>query len=218
MFIFKMFFYFQDASEVNGIQVPFTIRIQIVTYIHAMLQFGHNKAIFMDVTFGSNDVKYHLFILMACLISITQGCPSLRSSQVDKYVKIWWNGWVPYKQSSSHICHIGNHHVSLWMPHRNSEHWGRLYVFKNFVTLFYVCVLCLTWGLRNVFIVHDKHIDVRCTMQDYVESRSCPSFPLCMACVESMVFMLHRNNQGCKSKMCNIQSPSYNDVHVHQPK
>jgi hypothetical protein len=30
-----------------------------------MLQFGHNKLIFMDATFGTNAVKYYLFTLMA---------------------------------------------------------------------------------------------------------------------------------------------------------
>jgi hypothetical protein len=49
------------------------------------------------------------------LISITHGCKLFGSSWVDKHVKIWWNGWVPYGQSSSRICHIGNHHISLWM-------------------------------------------------------------------------------------------------------
>jgi hypothetical protein len=29
-----------------------------------MIQFGHNGLISMDVTFGTNDVKYHLFTLM----------------------------------------------------------------------------------------------------------------------------------------------------------
>jgi hypothetical protein len=31
----------------------------------AMLQFGHNELISMDATFGTNNVKYHLFTLMA---------------------------------------------------------------------------------------------------------------------------------------------------------
>jgi hypothetical protein len=30
-----------------------------------MLQFGHNGLIYMDATFGTNDVNYHLFTLMA---------------------------------------------------------------------------------------------------------------------------------------------------------
>jgi hypothetical protein len=58
----------------------------------------------------------------------------------------------------------------------------------------------LAWGLRNVSIIHDKHIDVECTMHDYVELRSCLGFPLHMACVESMVFMFHGENQGCRSE------------------
>jgi phosphatidylserine decarboxylase len=33
--------------------------------LHAMFQFGHNGLISMDGTFGTNDVKYHLFTLMA---------------------------------------------------------------------------------------------------------------------------------------------------------
>jgi len=49
---------------VNGILVPFTIGIQTLTQLQAMLQFGHNRLISMDATFGINDVKYHLFTLM----------------------------------------------------------------------------------------------------------------------------------------------------------
>jgi hypothetical protein len=30
-----------------------------------MFQFGHNGLISMDATFGTNDMKYHLFTLMA---------------------------------------------------------------------------------------------------------------------------------------------------------
>jgi hypothetical protein len=32
--------------------------------LQAMLQLGHNGLISMDATFGTNDVKYHLFTLM----------------------------------------------------------------------------------------------------------------------------------------------------------
>jgi hypothetical protein len=49
---------------VNGIHVPFTIGIQTPMQLQAMFQFGHNKFIFMDAAFGTNDVKYHLFTLM----------------------------------------------------------------------------------------------------------------------------------------------------------
>jgi hypothetical protein len=33
-----------------------------------MLSYGHNGAIFMDATFGTNDMKFHLFILMGLMI------------------------------------------------------------------------------------------------------------------------------------------------------
>jgi hypothetical protein len=52
------------ASQVNGIHVPFTLSIHKPTQYQNMLTFGHNGAISMDVTFGMNDVKYHLFTLM----------------------------------------------------------------------------------------------------------------------------------------------------------
>ncbi len=58
-------FYFQDVGELNGIHVPFTIGISTPMQLQAMLQFSHNELIFMDATFGTNDVKYHLFTLMA---------------------------------------------------------------------------------------------------------------------------------------------------------
>jgi hypothetical protein len=57
-------FYFQDASEDNGIHVPFTIRIQTASQSQAMISLGDNGAISMDATFGINDVKFHLFTLM----------------------------------------------------------------------------------------------------------------------------------------------------------
>ncbi len=57
-------FYFQDASEDNGIHVPFTIRIQTPSQLQAMVSLGDNGAISMDATFGINDVKFHLFTLM----------------------------------------------------------------------------------------------------------------------------------------------------------
>jgi hypothetical protein len=56
-----------------------------------MLTFGHNGTISMDATFGTNDVKYHLFTLMgfdAHYIKILLAW----SLQVDKLWMIWWNG------------------------------------------------------------------------------------------------------------------------------
>ncbi len=57
-------FFFQDASEINGTQVPFIIGIQTSTQCESMLSYGHNGAISMDATFGTNDMKFHLFTLM----------------------------------------------------------------------------------------------------------------------------------------------------------
>jgi hypothetical protein len=57
-------FYFQNASENNGICVPFTIGIQTSSQLQAMVSLGDNGAISMDATFGTNDVKFHLFTLM----------------------------------------------------------------------------------------------------------------------------------------------------------
>ncbi len=57
-------FYFQDASEDNGIHVPFTIGIQTSSQLQAMVSLNDNGAISMDATFGTNDVKFHLFTLM----------------------------------------------------------------------------------------------------------------------------------------------------------
>jgi hypothetical protein len=34
------------------------------TQCESILPYGHNGAIFMDVTFGTNDMKFHLFTLM----------------------------------------------------------------------------------------------------------------------------------------------------------
>jgi hypothetical protein len=57
-------FYFQDASEDNVIHVPFIIRIQTPSQLQAMVSLSNNGAISMDATFGTNDVKFHLFTLM----------------------------------------------------------------------------------------------------------------------------------------------------------
>jgi hypothetical protein len=57
-------FYFQDASEDNGIHVPFVIGIQTPSQLQAIVSLGDNGAISMDATFGTNDVKFHLFALM----------------------------------------------------------------------------------------------------------------------------------------------------------
>jgi hypothetical protein len=78
---------------------------------------------------------------------------------------------VPYMQSFYHICQIGDHHVSLWMmPHKNSEHYGRLYIIFNFLLHCLIFCTMLALGFHNIFIIHGngeghgKHIDVGCTM------------------------------------------------------
>jgi hypothetical protein len=57
-------FFLQDVGEIIGIQVPFTIGIQTPSQCESMLSYGHNGAISMDATFGTNDMKFHLFTLM----------------------------------------------------------------------------------------------------------------------------------------------------------
>jgi len=57
-------FYFQNASEDNGIHVWFIIGIQTPFHLQTMVSLGDNGAISMDVTFNTNDVKFHLFTLM----------------------------------------------------------------------------------------------------------------------------------------------------------
>jgi len=57
-------FFFQDVGEINKTQIPFTRGIQTSTQCESMLSYGHNGAISMDTTFGTNDMKFHLFTLM----------------------------------------------------------------------------------------------------------------------------------------------------------
>jgi hypothetical protein len=57
-------FFFQVVGEIDGTQVPFTIGIQTLTQCEFMLSYGHNGAISRDATFGTNDMKFHLFTLM----------------------------------------------------------------------------------------------------------------------------------------------------------
>jgi hypothetical protein len=54
-------FFFQNGGEINGTQVPFTISIQTPTQCESMLSYGHNGVNSMDATFGTNDMKFHVF-------------------------------------------------------------------------------------------------------------------------------------------------------------
>jgi hypothetical protein len=57
-------FYFQDVNGARSIQISFIIGIQMPMQLQSMLLCGQNEVISMDVTFGTNDVKFHLFTLM----------------------------------------------------------------------------------------------------------------------------------------------------------
>jgi hypothetical protein len=57
-------FFLQNVGEINETQVPFTIGIQTLTQCEYMLSYGHNGAISMDATFGTNGMKFRLFTLM----------------------------------------------------------------------------------------------------------------------------------------------------------
>jgi len=106
-------FYFQNASEDNGIHVPFIINIQTPFQLQAMVSLGDNGAISMDATFGINDVKFHLFTLMvfdahrigvpiAWIITSYQTCNDL----------VEW--LIPLKTKLLRTLN-GNLHVSLLM-------------------------------------------------------------------------------------------------------
>jgi hypothetical protein len=80
-------FYFQDASEDNGIHVPFTIGIQTPFQLQAMVSLSDNGAISMDATFSTNNVKFHLFTLMVFDAHRTRMLVAW-----IKHAMIWWNG------------------------------------------------------------------------------------------------------------------------------
>ncbi len=74
-------------NEVNGIYVPFTIGIQTPFQLQSMVSLNDNGAISMDATFGTNDVKFHLFTLMV-FVHITPECRLHGSLQVVKHAMI----------------------------------------------------------------------------------------------------------------------------------
>ncbi len=95
-------------------------------------------------------------------------------------------------QSFSRIYHIGNHYVYCGCcPTRTSS----ITVGCTLILFFCCIVLCfgimLTRGFHNIFIVHDKHINVSYTMAGL-----CGVHFFSMVCVESMVLMLYGKNQG----------------------
>jgi hypothetical protein len=76
----------QDAGEINGVHVSFTIKIQTPMQLQFMILCGHNGTISMDATFGTDDVKFRLFTLMD-FNHTTLECQWFGSSQVDKNVR-----------------------------------------------------------------------------------------------------------------------------------
>ncbi len=79
--------YFQDASEDNGIHVPFTIGIQTPSQLQTMVSLSDNGAISMGATFSTNNVKFHLFTLMVFDAHHTRVLVAW-----IKHAMIWWNG------------------------------------------------------------------------------------------------------------------------------
>jgi hypothetical protein len=58
-------FYFQNVRKVNWIHIPFIVSIRTPSQVWYMLSLNNNGVISMDATFGTNNVKFHLFTLMA---------------------------------------------------------------------------------------------------------------------------------------------------------
>jgi hypothetical protein len=79
-----------------------------------------------------------------CLIFITQECELLKLLRVSKHVKIWWSGWMPYKQNFKLACatletimfHCG------WCPIGTPSIVVDYIFLKKFIALSYVLVLC----------------------------------------------------------------------------
>ncbi len=109
-------FFFQDVGEINRTQVPFTIGIQTPTQCESMLSYGHNDAISMDATFGTNDMKFQIFTLIGFddhHMSIPLAW-IITSRQIVQDLIEWLK---PLKKKCYHTSHIGNHHVFLLMMH-----------------------------------------------------------------------------------------------------
>ncbi len=86
------------------------------TQCESMLSYGHNDAIFMDATFGTNDMKFHLFTLMGFDDHRT-GVPLtwiITSRQTVQDLIEWLKALK--EKMLSHI-HIRNHRVFSLMMH-----------------------------------------------------------------------------------------------------
>ncbi len=76
-----------------------------------------------------------------------------------------------------------------------------------YIRLHFILLLCLEKKNSSKFF---------CAFYDCVEHQSCPD--LCLASVESMVFIVYGENKRWKNEACNIWLPLLGDIHVHQPK
>jgi hypothetical protein len=72
-----------------------------------MLSYGHNGAISMDATFGTNDMKFHLFTLMG--FGNHRTCVPLAWIITNRQTIEDLIEWLkPLKKRCYHTCHIGN--------------------------------------------------------------------------------------------------------------
>ncbi len=111
--------FFQDASVINGIQIPFTIGIQTPIQCESMLSYGRNAAIFIDAIFGTNDMKFHLFTLMVfddhCMGVLLAWI--ITSKQTIEDLIEWLK---PLKDNMlSHMPHQKPSYFSLMIHHKN---------------------------------------------------------------------------------------------------
>ncbi len=162
------------------------------------------------IQFGTTDVKYHLYTLMV-LIFITLACHR-------KLANLWRFGGMVDSTTSEACCK----HVWLktlvfyygWCPTKTTVlQWVLLYfrilctfsLVGIYIRLHFILLLCL-----NLFFSNECF----CAFYDCVEHQLCPN--LCLASVESMVFIVSGENKRCENEACNIWLPLLGDVHVHQ--
>jgi len=60
--------------------------------LQAMVSLCDNGVISMDATFGTNDVKFHLFTLMVFNAHRTRMLIAWIITSCQTYATIWWNG------------------------------------------------------------------------------------------------------------------------------
>ncbi len=86
----------------------------------SMFTYGHNAAISMDATFGTNDAKYHLFTLMSFAIHHTR-VPLTWITTSSQIV----DDLIQTKQKCCQSCLIGDQVASLlMMPLKSCGHYN----------------------------------------------------------------------------------------------